>query len=88
MDITFTPKIYSSDEIRDILEEYGLSQAWLAEKCHMTRATANYILMGHTSYQRVKSERSIDRGLLLMTYVLDDFISTVEAYEKEVKEGA
>lgn len=88
MAIAFEPKIHTSDEIRDILEEYGLSQAWLAEKCHMARATANYILMGHTSYQRVKSERSIDRGLLLMTYVLDDFISKLEEYERKVKEGA
>ena len=88
MAIAFTPKIYTSDKIRDILEEYGLSQAWLAEKCQMTRATANYILMGHTSYQRVKSERSIDRGLLLMTYVLDDYISELEEYERKVKEGA
>lgn len=78
MPLFFEPKIYTSDEIRDILERYNLSQAWLADKCHMSKATANYILMGHTSYQRVKSERSIDRGLLLMTYVLDDYISSEE----------
>ena len=64
-------KPYTGEELKSELKRLGLTQQWLADKCHVSRQYVCGVLGNHDWITTTKPKR--DRCMLFWTYIVKDY---------------